>query len=126
MEQMRAHLARADSELESSTPPAAHPNAIDQPYFADWNGKQAKGYGAADGNWGYGPVYRSRLLENRVADQIRGARKTTLPQLTEAMADAATVDLRGDAVLPHALRVLGRPSNPGLRQAVDTLSAWVR
>jgi hypothetical protein len=111
---------------ESSTPRTAHPNAIDQPYFADWNGKQARGYGAADGNWGYGPVYRSRLLENRVADQVRGARKTTLPQLTEAMADAATVDLRGDAVLPYALRVLGRPADPGLRQAVDTLRAWVR
>src|SRR4051812_13206464 len=114
------------SLVDSSTPPSQHPHAIDQPYFADWNGKQAKGYGAADGNWGYGPVYRSRLLENRVVDQIRGARKTTLPQLTEAMADAATVDLRGDAVLPYALRVLGTPSDPGLRQAVDALRAWVR
>ena len=35
------------------------------------------------------------------------------------MADAATVDLRGDAVLPWALRVLGRPNDAGLRDAVD-------
>ncbi len=123
----RAYEWRGGRNLvESSTPPSAHPNAIDQPYFADWNGKQARGYGAADGNWGYGPVYRSRLLENRVADQIRGDRKTTLPQLTEAMADAATVDLRGDAVLRYALRVLGTPSDPALRQAVDALTAWER
>jgi acyl-homoserine lactone acylase PvdQ len=121
----RAYEWRAGRSLvDSSTPPSAHPNAIDQPYFADWNGKQAKGYGAADGNWGYGPVYRSRLLENRVADQIRGDRKTTLPRLTEAMADAATVDLRGDAVLGYALRVLGTPRDPALRQAVDALTAW--
>ena len=41
----------------------AHPRVVDQSYIADWNGKQAKGYGAADGNWGYGPVYRS-IYEN--------------------------------------------------------------
>ena len=42
------------------------------------------------------------------------------------MADAATVDLRGDAVLPWALRVLGRPEDAALRDAVAKLRAWVR
>ena len=54
------------SLVESSTPRRKRPHVIDQAYFADWNGKQAHGYGAADGNWGYGPVYRSRLLDDRV------------------------------------------------------------
>jgi hypothetical protein len=110
------------SLLDSSTGRRAHPNVIDQRYIADWNGKQAHGYGAADGNWGYGPVYRSQLLDDRIRRLVRGGRKTTLPALTEAMADAATVDLRGDAVLPWALRVLrGAPAD-----AVGKLRAWVR
>ena len=89
-------LARASARPRARP----HPNALDQAYFADWNGKQGRGYGAADGNWGYGPVYRSQLLENRVRRLVRGPRRTTLPALAEAMADAATVDLRGNAVLP--------------------------
>ena len=112
--------------VNTSTPRTAHPNATDQSYIADWNGKQARGYGAADGNWGYGPVYRSKLLDDRVRRLVRGPRRTTLPELTEAMADAATVDLRGDAVLPWALRVLGTPADPALAGAVAKLRAWMR
>ena len=50
----------------------------------------------------------------------------TVPQLVDAMEDAATVDLRGSEVLPWALRVLGRPRDPSLRAAVATLRDWVR
>ena len=110
------------SLVESSTPARKHPRVVDQSYIADWNGKQARGYGAADGNWGYGPVYRSKLLDDRVRGLVAGAGKATLPELTEAMADAATVDLRGDAVLPWALRVLrGEPA-----EEVAKLRAWMR
>ena len=112
------------SLVERSTPAAAHPSVVDQSYIADWNGKQARGYGAADGNWGYGPVYRSRLLDERARRLVAGDRKTTLPELTEAMIDAATVDLRGDAVLPWALRVIGTPDDEALRPVVDGLRAW--
>jgi hypothetical protein len=112
--------------VNTSTPRTAHPNALDQSYIADWNGKQAHGYGAADGNWGYGPVYRSKLLDDRVRRLIAGSRRTTVPELTEAMADAATVDLRGDAVLPWALRVLGTQADPALADAVANLRAGVR
>ena len=115
--------ASRPSLVESSTPARTHPHVIDQRYIADWNGKQAHGYGAADGNWGYGPVYRSKLLDDRIRGLVRGSRKATLPALAEAMADAATVDLRGDAVLPWALRVL-RKAGPS--DAVAKLRAWVR
>ena len=94
--------------------------SIDQNYIADWNGKQAHGYGAADGNWGYGPglpLEAARRPRQRAGRGRRARRRC--PQLAEAMADAATVDLRGDAVLPWALRVLGRPRDPALRDAVD-------
>ena len=114
------------SLVDSSTPRRAHPNVVDQRYIADWNGKQARGYGAADGNWGYGPVYRTKLLDDRIRRLIRGRRKATLPALTEAMADAATVDLRGDAVLPWALRILRRARGAKVRDAVAKLRAWRR
>jgi hypothetical protein len=108
------------SLVESSTPARTHPRVIDQRYIADWNGKQAHGYGAADGNWGYGPVYRSKLLDDRIRRLIRGPRKATLPALAEAMADAATVDVRGAYVLPWLLRVIRRPSD-----SVEKLRAWL-
>jgi acyl-homoserine lactone acylase PvdQ len=108
----------------STTPPEWHPNAIDQPSFADWNGKQAFGYASADGNWGYGSVYRQQLLEGRVRRLIAGERKATLPELAEAMADAATVDLRGDAVLPYALKVLAGTKRADLKDAIAKLAAW--
>jgi acyl-homoserine lactone acylase PvdQ len=110
------------SLVESSTPRRKRPNVIDQSYIADWNGKQAHGYGAADGNWGYGPVYRSKLLDDRVKRLVAGERKATLPALAETMADAATVDLRGDAVLPWALRIM-RDARPN--EAVGKLRAWL-
>ena len=103
-----------------------HPNVIDQRYIADWNGKQGRGYSAADDNWAYGGTYRSSLLNKRVAAGIKGRGKMTLPKLVDAMEDAATVDLRGSEVLPWALRVLGRPRDPSLRAAVATLRDWVR
>jgi acyl-homoserine lactone acylase PvdQ len=102
--------------------PSTHPQFVDQAWAADWNNKQARGYGAADDNWGYGPAYRSQLLSERVEPLVRGARKTTAQELTHAMIDAATVDLRADKVLPLALRLIGRP--PDLAPTIDALQAW--
>src|SRR4051812_11764022 len=114
------------SLTESSTAPTSHPRVVDQAYLADWNGKQASGYAAADGNWGYGPVYRSGLLDVRVRRLVDGSRKATLPALAQAMADAATVDLRGDRVLPYAERVLRGVRDPKVAAALRTLEAWRR
>jgi hypothetical protein len=50
----------------------------------------------------------------------------TLPQLVDAMESAATTDLRGFEVLPLALSVLGRQSDPQLQEAIDMLRSWQR
>ncbi len=107
-------------------PFAKRPQVIDQKYLVNWNNKSARGYHAADANWEYTPVYRSKLLEDRVKRGIRGAKKMTLPQLVDAMETAGYTDLRGDAVLPYALRAIGRPKDPELRGAVAKLRAWMR
>ncbi|MEA2125975.1 MAG: hypothetical protein QOI80_2757, partial [Solirubrobacteraceae bacterium] len=111
--------------LNAFTPRRAHPQFVDQAWATDWNNKQARGYRAADDNWGYGASYRSQLLADRVRPLVTHGHKARLPDLVSAMEDAATVDLRADAVLGPALRVLGRPRDPRLRQAIADLRAWL-
>jgi hypothetical protein len=108
------------------TPNRAHPQVVDQPFLANWNNKQARGYRAADDNFAYGSTYRSQSLSDRMRRGTRGAAKLSLVELVDAMEDAGTVDLRATKVLPWALRVLGTPRDPQLRSAVATLRAWVR
>jgi acyl-homoserine lactone acylase PvdQ len=107
------------------TPFAAHPQAVDQGVMTSWNNKQAPGYTAAAPQT-FTSVYRSQSLDAAIAERMRGGRRLGLADLTSAMAQAATVDLRGAQVLPWALRVLGRPRDPQLRRATDLLRAWVR
>ncbi len=111
--------------LAAFSPRSQHPSFLDQAWATDWNNKQARGYKAADDNYGYGATYRSKLLADRVKPLVTGKNKATLPQLVSAMADAATVDLRADSVLPLALKLLGTPSDPDLRAAVADLAAWL-
>jgi acyl-homoserine lactone acylase PvdQ len=107
-------------------PVSGRPRAVDQPWMTSWNNKQALGVRSADGLWGYGPVYRSQPLDAGVKRGLRGGRKMTLPRLVDAMENAATVDLRGDRVLPWALRVVGTPRDAAVRRAVGVLRAWIR
>ena len=106
--------------------PASHPQAMDQPFLANWNNKQARGTRAADDNFGYGSIYRSQSLSDRIRRGTRGSRKMSLVQLIDAMESAGTVDLRATKVLPWALKLVGRPRDPQLRHAVSVLRAWVR
>ena len=106
-------------------PLAAHPQSVDEPYNASWNNKQARGYRADDGRYNFSSVDRGELLRDRLDSLTRGARKATLLEVTEAMEDAGTVDLRGRYVLPFALDVIGRPADARAARAVGTLRAWV-
>src|SRR3954447_2631461 len=107
-------------------PAKTHPQAVNPRFMTSWNNKQAPGTRAADGNWGYGPTYRSKTLTDRVLRATRGGRKIGRVELVKAMEDAATVDLRGDAVLPWLLRVAGKPKDRKLARALDSLRAWQR
>ncbi len=102
-----------------------HPRATDQRYLINWNNKQARGFRASD-TVTYSSTYRSVLLEDGAKRAIRGARKLTLPKAIDVMEQAGTRDLRAHAVLPYALKVVGRPRDARLRGAVDTLRGWVK
>src|SRR4051794_26537911 len=102
-----------------------HPRAIDQRYLINWNNKQARGFRASDTVM-YSSTYRSVLLEDRAKKAIRGSRKLTLPKAIDVMEMSGSTDLRAHAVLPLALKVIGRPRDPKLRAAVAELRAWMK
>lgn len=101
------------------------PKTTNQRYIVNWNNKSARGFRAADSNWGYSSISRSKLLEDRVKRGTEGPRKMTLPQLADAMETAGVTDLRGDAVLPYILRAIGRQRDPRVAAALGKLRAWV-
>ncbi len=109
------------------TPFSEHPRTINQSYITSWNNKQAPGYRAAEDNYGYGTIYRSQSLDERIESRIQGAAKATLAELIDAMEDAGTVDLRGTQVLPWMLETIRRAPGgvPGdVAGAVNSLQAW--
>ncbi|MFI9052812.1 penicillin acylase family protein [Streptomyces sp. NPDC053427] len=105
------------------TPPAQHPQSVDQDYYISWNNKQAEDYDSA--GFGNGPVHRANLLDDRVRALTEDG-GVTRASLTQAMAEAAVTDLRGEDVLPEMLRVLNsKPvTDPALKKAVQQLEAW--
>jgi acyl-homoserine lactone acylase PvdQ len=110
-------------------PQAAHPQVINQDYITSWNNKQAPGFSASDDTFSYGSVHRSEPLDDRILAGIEGSETMTRAELVEAMEDAATVDLRGDKVLPYALDVVRsgpRIRSKKVRLAVRSLAGWQR
>ncbi|MCW5251039.1 penicillin acylase family protein [Streptomyces sp. SHP 1-2] len=106
------------------TPPAAHPQSVDQDYYVSWNNKQARDYPAA--SWGNGSVHRGDLLDDRVAELVAEG-GVTRAALVGAMAEAGLADLRAEDVLPVLLRVIGTApvTDPAAATAVGRLRAWL-
>jgi hypothetical protein len=113
---------RADDYTEAKQPFAERPQAINQPVLTSWNNKQAR---HCCGGSEYTPLFRSLLLDDQINHRLRKNGKMTLTGLIDSAEQAATGDLRGVRMLPWALRVLGTPSDPALRDAVAKLRAWV-
>jgi acyl-homoserine lactone acylase PvdQ len=100
-----------------------HPQEVNPPsgYLVSWNNKQAPRFGAADDQWGYGPVHRSLALSDRVEALVTEG-GVTATSLAAAVQDAATVDSRALYTLPDLLDVIG--DDPELADAVALLSGW--
>jgi acyl-homoserine lactone acylase PvdQ len=101
-----------------------HPQVVDQDWMTSWNNKQAPGFRASDSQWGYGPIYRSQLLDEGLKPQVAGKKKTTLAGVVNAMENAGTIDLRANRLLPLAFKLLGNPKNPTAAHALAELKAW--
>ncbi len=114
------------SLTEKQTAQNAHPHVIDQSYLTSWNNKQAPGYNDAATAQQFSSIYRSQLLDNNLNHYLAIRHgKLSLVDVVNAMGNAGTQDLRGVEVLPYALKVIGRPSDPDLAQAVTALGTWV-
>jgi acyl-homoserine lactone acylase PvdQ len=111
-------------EWRGLVPASRHPQAVDpaKGWMTSWNNKPAPGWRAADSQYTYGPVHRVQMLDARLEPMVRrgGVRPS---DVVRAMADAATVDLRGQEVLPEALAVIG--NDPKLRPYLRILRSWV-
>lgn len=107
------------------TPPAQHPQDVDQDYYVSWNNKQADDYAAA--GFGDGSVHRANLLDARVEALIGSGTPVTRAALTQAMESAAVTDLRGEDVLPELLQVIDSApvTDPAQAAAVAELKTWL-
>jgi len=101
-----------------------HPQAVDPTYLVSWNNKQAPGFAAADNNYGYGPLFRSQLIADKVRADTRDRGKMSIAQLVQSMEESATQDLRAYRLLPVVLDAIGRPKQPALRKALESLREW--
>ncbi|MFE0850453.1 penicillin acylase family protein [Streptomyces rochei] len=106
------------------TPPAAHPQSVDQDYYVSWNNKQARDYTTAP--WGNGSVHRGNLLDDRVKKLVAEG-GVTRAALVKAMAEAGLADLRAEDVVPDLLKVIESApvTDPAAKTAVDRLKAWI-
>jgi acyl-homoserine lactone acylase PvdQ len=106
------------------TPPAEHPNSVDQDYYVSWNNKQADDYASA--GFGNGSVHRADLLDDRVQALLAGGGRVSRVSLTQAMEGAALADLRAEDVLPDLIRVIRSApvTDPALATAVQKLENW--
>ena len=105
-------------------PFAKHPQAVDPAFLVSWNNKPAPGWAAADDNYAYGPLFRSRMIADKARAGTKGKRQMTIAELVRAMEEPATQDLRGSQLLPTILDAVGRPKQPALRKALGRLRAW--
>ncbi|MEU3739372.1 penicillin acylase family protein [Streptomyces sp. NPDC032198] len=112
-----------DNNTSAQTPPAEHPQSVNQDYYISWNNKQAKDFSAA--GFGLSAVHRGDLLDGRVK-KLTEKGGVTRAALTRAMSEAAVTDLRGEQVLPELLKVVrSKPvTDPQQAKAVQQLEAW--
>jgi len=110
--------------------PASQPYEVNpkQGYISSWNNKQAPGWRVADDTFSDGPVHRVQMLNSRLDAAIRAKKKLTRANVVGIMEDAATVDLRGQEVLPTLLKVLGTTPPAGTPDRVlatrEKLEVW--
>jgi acyl-homoserine lactone acylase PvdQ len=106
-------------------PNYVHPQDINsQPFLDSWNNLEAQGYSTNDSLTNFTSVWRVQLLTDGIKSYLSHG-KMTLSDLIKVMENAGTIDLRGEAVLPYLLKVIGTPSDPALASAVAQLKQWM-
>ncbi len=105
-------------------PLASQPSALNPPegFITSWNNKQAPDFAANDRNFFYGPIFRSQMLDHGVIPLVASS-TASRTDMIDAMESAATVDLRGEEVLPLLLQVMGTTPPGGSDARVTDMRA---
>jgi acyl-homoserine lactone acylase PvdQ len=100
-----------------------HPHATDPDLglLLNWNNKPAPGFGAADDNWGFGPVQHVQLF-------APFKRRSRLEDVASIMNKAATQDDRAVLIWPVVARLLATGPAPDARsqQAAALVTTWLQ
>jgi acyl-homoserine lactone acylase PvdQ len=116
------------AEWRGYLPPDAHPHEVNPPsgFVTNWNNKPVPQFSASDTQYGYGPVFRSQMLDRTLQDVLAAnAGKISRANLVQAMETAASQDLDGLAEIPELLGyVNGRSEPPGVQAMLSQLRAW--
>jgi len=108
-------------------PQQAHPQESnpERGYLASWNNRPARDWWAADAHAPYGSAHRNDILDVRLQQLVEEG-SVTRARMVEAMGDAATVDLRGQEIIPHALALLETaPVTGDQDSAIRLMQDWV-
>ncbi|GGS15139.1 penicillin acylase family protein [Actinokineospora fastidiosa] len=112
-----------DTNRAAYTSYESHPQVVNQDYIISWNNNQAPGTAAS--GLERGAVHRGDLLDSRVRALVADGGVTRVG-LTQAMAEAALVDLRAERVLPLLLRVIGDSTgDAAVDSALRSLREWL-
>jgi acyl-homoserine lactone acylase PvdQ len=121
-------LGTGKYEWEGFISRAEHPQGVDPEdgTITNWNQTAARGYAAADNDFGkYGSVVRGDLLDRNLARLKRGG-EWSHASITAAMNAAATQDVRAIKTVPLLSKLLqGSPApNAQAQQMLDVLVGW--
>ncbi len=107
--------------------PEAHPFACDpeEGFLASWNNRPARDWRAADSSFSFGSVHRVDALAARARRALARGLPLGPGEAVAIVAAAAFVDLRGERVLPAALRVLAAAGTPIEASLEALLEAWI-
>ena len=110
---------------------SGHPQGIDPAdgTITNWNQTTAKGFAAADNEWGHnGSAERVDLLDKNLDRLATKKGKWTLASVTAAMNAAATQDVRAIDTVPLLKRLLkgAKAPNAQAQQMLDLMVAWKR
>jgi acyl-homoserine lactone acylase PvdQ len=109
-------------------PDSANPTSIDPPdgYLVNWNNQIAHDWPIAAGYWTQGAVVRDSMLNTDLADALKRGPLDLAKLTNDVTAPAATSDLRGEEVWPVMDQVIGKSTNPLIRQLVGLEQAWYK
>jgi acyl-homoserine lactone acylase PvdQ len=117
-------------EWQGFVKPMAHMHGQDnrQGYMTNWNNGAARGFGAADDEWGRNSSVQRVDLLNFNLKRLARHGKWSPASVTSAMNASATQDVRAIVMVPLLAKLLrgSTPPSPQARQMLDQLVQWRR